>query len=302
MQNEQKQFDRIYNSQIINLPNIKITSNQSSFLENVILHETAETSPFQRAEDVVLTFIIDGQINSSYQGIDGHFLNSTKSCSLIYAPDDNEHRIAGNQNIDSVSIGINKRFFQDLIHPGDNWMEDITNKIERKQSFSFSKNAYKLTPEMFSILHQIRTTKFTGSLKTLYLQGLMSELMILQFSEIMTAQNYVYDLGVKETDKHKIKELKNYIDTHYLETQSLDSLARLFGLNSFKLKTGFKAMYQKSVFEYIRGLRMDHAFKLLMDGSCNITEVAYILGYEHPQHFSTAFKKHFGTSPGKFKK
>lgn len=301
MQNEQKQFDRIYNSQIINLPNIKITSNQSSFMENVILHETAETSPFKRMEDVVLTFIIDGQVNSSYQGIDKPIVNTSKSCTLIYAPDDNEHRVTGNQNIDSVSIGINKRFFQDLIHPSDNWIEDIANKIERKQSFSLSKNAYRLTPKMFSILHQIRTTEFTGSLKTLYLQGLMSELMMLQFSEIMAEQNYAYELGVKEIDRHKIHELKNYIDIHYLEPLTLDSLASLCGLNSFKLKTGFKTMYQKSVFEYIRGLRMDHAFKLLSDGNSNITEVAYILGYEHVQHFSTAFKKHFGTSPGKFK-
>lgn len=301
MQIEQKQFDRIYNSQIINLPNIKITSNQSSFKEKIILHETAETSPFQRVEDVVLTFIIDGQINSSYQGINGNWLSTSKSCTLIYAPNDNEHRVAGNQNVDSVSIGINKQFFQDLIHPGDQWMENISNKIEKKQSFSFSKIIYKLTPEMFSILHQIRTTKLTGSLKILYLQGLMSELMMLQFSEIMSAQSSAYNVGIKETDKYKIHELKNYIDTHYLESQSLDSLARLSGLNSFKLKSGFKAMYQKSVFEYIRGLRMEYAFKLLMDGSCNITEVAYVLGYEHVQHFSTAFKKHFGTSPGKFK-
>ena len=301
MQIEQKQFDRIYNSQIINLPNIKITSNQSSFKEKIILQETAETSPFQRVEDVVLTFVIDGQVNSSYQGINGNWLSTSKSCTLIYAPDDNEHIVAGNQNVDSVSIGINKRFFQDLIHPGDPWMENISNTIEKKQSFSFSKDIYKLTPEMFSILHQIRTNKFTGSLKMLYLQGLMSELMMLQFSEIMSAQSSVYNVGIKETDKHKIHELKNYIDTHYLESQSLDSLARLSGLNSFKLKTGFKAMYKKSVFEYIRGLRMDYAFKLLMDGSCNITEVAYDLGYVHVQHFSTAFKKHFGTSPGKFK-
>ncbi len=41
---------------------------------------------------------------------------------------------------------------------------------------------------------------------------------------------------------------------------------------------------------------MDYAEGLLLDSSCTVEDVSDVLGYEHAQHFSTAFKK-FGNKP-----
>ena len=45
---------------------------------------------------------------------------------------------------------------------------------------------------------------------------------------------------------------------------------------------------------------MAHARELLAQGK-QVSEVAYLTGYKHTAHFTRAFKKHFGFSPGKMK-
>lgn len=46
---------------------------------------------------------------------------------------------------------------------------------------------------------------------------------------------------------------------------------------------------------------MQTAKDLLLEGSKNVNEIAYHIGYQNPQHFISAFKKKFGVSPGKMK-
>ena len=40
--------------------------------------------------------------------------------------------------------------------------------------------------------------------------------------------------------------------------------------------------------------------KMIYEGEKNITDIAYELGYAHPQHFHRAFKKQFGGNSKKF--
>jgi|GEM_PF-3287249 len=52
---------------------------------------------------------------------------------------------------------------------------------------------------------------------------------------------------------------------------------------------------------YFNDLRMEYARKLLLDDGKMVYEVTDILGYSESHHFSYAFKKEFGTTPGKLK-
>jgi len=301
MQSDLNRFDTIYKSEIIHMPDIKIVSSNTVTQQNVTLFENRDSSPFQRNDDAVLTCIFKGRIDSFHQGIEHSCRLKSQSCAFVYGPQDNEHLLYENQYIESIAIGINKKFFLNLLQDEDRWLEGIINKIEKKQPFSFSKNVYRLTPHMFSVLRKIQEKKYTDSFKVLYLQSLMNELLLLQFKEICADEIKLGKPNIKEADLKKLKDIKEYIESNILEDFSLDSLALLSGLNTFKLKTGFKTAYGISVFEYIRSLRMQLASEMLLDGYHNVTEVAYMMGYAHVQHFSTAFKKYYGKTPGQFK-
>jgi len=87
-----------------------------------------------------------------------------------------------------------------------------------------------------------------------------------------------------------------------VDPPSLLTLAHRVGLNDFKLKRGFREVYQTTVFGYVRMLRMEKALSLLEAGEMNVGEVASATGYSNFGHFSEAFRKRFGVSPRDFKK
>jgi AraC-like DNA-binding protein len=78
----------------------------------------------------------------------------------------------------------------------------------------------------------------------------------------------------------------------------LRELSRLVGLNQFKLKKGFKALFGCSVFGHLHARRMEEAKRLLLERNTPIGEVARYCGYQYVQHFSTAFRKKYGVTPG----
>ena len=63
----------------------------------------------------------------------------------------------------------------------------------------------------------------------------------------------------------------------------------------------FKAVYGKSMKEYIRTKRMEHAMELLKSGA-GVTEACTAAGFADCSHFIVLFKKKFGETPLKYKK
>jgi AraC family transcriptional regulator, transcriptional activator of the genes for pyochelin and ferripyochelin receptors len=80
---------------------------------------------------------------------------------------------------------------------------------------------------------------------------------------------------------------------------SLLELAKLVGLNDYKLKSGFRHVFGTTVFGYLHQQRMQQAYRLLTTSDLTVTEVANQVGYTSLSAFSTAFKKFFGISPSR---
>ncbi|MBO5563085.1 MAG: AraC family transcriptional regulator [Bacteroidales bacterium] len=57
----------------------------------------------------------------------------------------------------------------------------------------------------------------------------------------------------------------------------------------------------ESASQYIRRFLMEKAKSMLRDGE-SVSEVAYALGFDYPQHFTRMFKKHFGMAPTQYRK
>jgi AraC family transcriptional activator of pyochelin receptor len=72
------------------------------------------------------------------------------------------------------------------------------------------------------------------------------------------------------------------------------------GLSHPKLNYGFREIYGSTIFGYLRELRLNKAKALLDDGTMNVTEVAYEVGYSSLSYFTKAFRDYFGTAPGSY--
>lgn len=103
-------------------------------------------------------------------------------------------------------------------------------------------------------------------------------------------------------DYEKLEEAKVIIEKDYVSPPSLCELARIVSLNEFKLKKGFKELFNTTVHCYVVKLRMEKAQILLNETDYSVREIAYKLGYKNPAYFSTAFKNYHGFVPSENKK
>jgi AraC-like DNA-binding protein len=82
---------------------------------------------------------------------------------------------------------------------------------------------------------------------------------------------------------------------------TLSELAKAVGINEYKLKKGFKETFGNTVFGYLADTRLELARIELFEKKKSVSQLAFELGYSSIQHFSNAFKKKFGVSPGRLK-
>jgi TolB-like protein/AraC-like DNA-binding protein/Tfp pilus assembly protein PilF len=86
------------------------------------------------------------------------------------------------------------------------------------------------------------------------------------------------------------------------ENFGVSELAEKMRLNRSYVHRKLKSITKKSVSEFIREIRLQKAKKLLEEGSDNISEVAYNVGFSSPSYFSKCFHDHFGYPPAVVKK
>jgi AraC-like DNA-binding protein len=90
------------------------------------------------------------------------------------------------------------------------------------------------------------------------------------------------------------KRLVECLERNY---PTIESLSDEFGISPTKLKTNFKILFGKPVFQYFQEERMELARKLIESGTFQISDVGFRIGYSNLSKFTSAYKKQFGFNP-----
>ena len=106
---------------------------------------------------------------------------------------------------------------------------------------------------------------------------------------------------VRASYSPRLSQIVRYIDQHYCEDLTLESLASTFLIHKVYLAKVFKAETNLSVGEYIRNKRMERAQVLLAREDVRIGEVVDKLGFHNAQTFYNLFKRCVGMSPSEYK-
>lgn len=198
-----------------------------------------------------------------------------------------------------IEVMITRSLFEQFFEQGNDFQKRFLD-LATSKSHVWTDQSLKITPEMFAILTDLQKDTYTGHLKKLYLEAKMTELMLLQVDAFDKAKaNDSLKFTTQELDK--IQYAKALIEQHIQEPLTVQQLSREVSLNMKKLTTGFKAVFQTTIFEYANSYRMHEAKRLLLDHKWYVGEVSEHLGYKNPQHFTVAFKKYYGVLPSLFK-
>lgn len=99
-----------------------------------------------------------------------------------------------------------------------------------------------------------------------------------------------------------LQEVRAYIDANYSDPNlSLSSIADRFGLSSSYLSRLFKDAFGENFVDYLAGVRVDAARRLLRETQSPIQEIAIQVGYANYMSFSRAFKKIVSATPGEYR-
>lgn len=94
----------------------------------------------------------------------------------------------------------------------------------------------------------------------------------------------------------------SYLDSHYREEISLNTLGKLVFLNEKYVSELFKKEYHVTVTDYIAGKRLEEAQRLLLNSAMSVTEIAEQIGYHDPKYFAKLFKRRCSVSPAQYRK
>jgi len=100
----------------------------------------------------------------------------------------------------------------------------------------------------------------------------------------------------------QINAVIEYIETHLLEKNDYENLAKIACCSTYNLQRLFSSATNISIADYIRRRRMSLAGEELIKTDTNITDIAFKYCYDSPEAFSRAFQMVYGILPSDMRK
>ncbi|OOV20468.1 helix-turn-helix transcriptional regulator [Flavobacterium sp. LM4] len=211
----------------------------------------------------------------------------------------NEHDVememsAVDEKLYYTRIFLSKKFYLELLE-NEKWSKNdfFFNEVNNHRYVDFDVVKVSMNYGIVEILNEIAENAYEGSMGNYYLISKLKELFLM--AHIFRAEAILPN-AIKSEEVEKLEAVKVYLEKHYDETPTIKQLSRIVLLNEFKLKTGFKELYNCTIHGYITQLRMEKACKMLLD-QISVNEVSSVLGYKSVSHFIASFRKYFGVTP-----
>lgn len=97
-----------------------------------------------------------------------------------------------------------------------------------------------------------------------------------------------------------VSQAQQFIRSQYAQDCGIDEIAAKLHVSRSSLTKSFKRATGQTVNQYLTGIRIDQAKRLLRLKS--VTEAAFEVGFNNSNYFSTVFKKQTGQTPKQFQK
>jgi AraC-like DNA-binding protein len=109
-------------------------------------------------------------------------------------------------------------------------------------------------------------------------------------------------MNMRKEDLQKLHTAKFILDNEYRYHYTIDQLAEKVGTNAFKLKVGFKQLFNTTPFEYLTTIRIEKAKHLLETTEYPVKRIAREIGFPQATNFIRRFKVITGISPNEWRK
>lgn len=126
---------------------------------------------------------------------------------------------------------------------------------------------------------------------------------VLEFSESAYASMEQFDGKlIKKEDNDLILRITRLVIEHIDdENLTLDGIAAEMAISKMQLYRKLKELIDQTPTEFIRGIRLNHAEKLLKTTNKTVQEIMYDCGFSNKAYFYREFAKKFNQTPGEYR-
>lgn len=277
------------------LPHATIRTMQGHFNEDAVFYNKHNTG----SHLIASCLFLDGHVRTTLDG-KKHGVDMRKGQQTMKYDPNNEykHWSKAYSPFHIIHFSVDPRFLFDMLPEDEAWSAEVRDRVVQRKRI-FGEMPTMITMPQYDGLRNIFDCPVTGKLGLVMRETSLIQILLCQMhAQFQQAEDT--QPKIAKRDLEIIQGVKEYLTKTFLEDHSLVCLARQFATNTNKLMLLFKKVYGVSIFEYLGDLKMDYARHLLLDG-LYVGEVARNVGYKNAHHFSTAFKKKYGTCPSHLK-
>ncbi|MFT4247484.1 MAG: AraC family transcriptional regulator [Pseudomonas sp.] len=197
-----------------------------------------------------------------------------------------------------ISIGLERQWIEQSLL-GDTRV--AATESERFLRRHLSTSCWRASPHARAIAEQmLNPPPLPSGLVGMYLESRAIELVLEAWSRqgALTGTAAPPARGLRPAAFRRMCELKAWLQENAAATLSIERICAHAGTSPATLQRHFRLAHGMSVFEFLQRTRLQQARHALEYAGADVSAAALIAGYSNPANFATAFKRHYGLSPG----
>ncbi|MGM0836439.1 MAG: helix-turn-helix domain-containing protein [Bacillota bacterium] len=146
------------------------------------------------------------------------------------------------------------------------------------------------------LLQMVEVWQNREPIQQLKAQQLATDIMLIILDEHHSASQ------LESASSKALSWFPSYLSNHLSERLTLQQMAIRANLSVSRFSTLFKQQFGSSPHQYLLEMRINHARELLEKTDLTLEQIASYCGFANIHHFSKAYKKKMGKSPGQLRK
>ena len=190
----------------------------------------------------------------------------------------------------------------------NNVVDELVNKEYNGYSVDMGKGEFLAIIQSAEPIIEDRIKKLSTNIKS----ALKSALKLKAVLGVGCCVKNLYNIGesygdaclkINDYSEQFVDIVEDYIYTNYMHSIKIDEIAQMVYATPTYLCYKFKKARGVTINEYITGVRIKAAKRILSENSgIRIADVANCVGYNDAVYFSRLFKKHTGLNPSEWRK
>ena len=155
--------------------------------------------------------------------------------------------------------------------------------------------------EVFDVSYVLNKMLNANALrKLIFLLEIFEILIRTNDRRVLARPGYVND--VNNSDNKRLKLVYEFLMVNFSKKIKLEEVAQLCCMSPSAFCRFFDRATGKTLFEYLKEVRIGYACKLFQNSGLNVSDICYQTGFNNLAHFNNQFKEICGLTPGQYKK